>query len=156
MSRTLSVNYFFVGDIKPANVLLFKDRSGGRLVAKLSDFGSCQPADGLDTHVRYDLLGTEYWNAPEAYDCTHSHYRSTFRDCFSFGLLGFYILFESQPFGQPETLQGQQREDLRKAKMNWRGLSCLIEAKTRATMAMYEKPRGFQTHKLSATGDRSG
>ncbi|KAI8676147.1 Serine/threonine protein kinase [Fusarium sp. Ph1] len=114
------------GDIKPDNILLFENPSNGRLTAKLSDFGGCQPPDDSDAYDRYQLLGTEYWNALEAYDCGHPHHRSIYRDIYSFGLLGFYILFGSHPFGNPEERTSREIEGFYNFKSNWRGLSYLV------------------------------
>ncbi|UPK89199.1 hypothetical protein LCI18_000134 [Fusarium solani-melongenae] len=114
------------GDIKPDNILLFEDPSNGRLTAKLSDFGGCQLSDDSDNYDRYQLLGTEYWNAPEAYDYDHPHHRFIYRDIYSFGLLGFYILFGSPPFGNPEERASRESERLYNFKSSWSGLSSLV------------------------------
>ena len=46
------------GDLKPENVLLF--HAPGRLMAKISDFGFCNPF----AESRDQIGGTLYWNAP--------------------------------------------------------------------------------------------
>ncbi len=118
------------GDVKPDNILLFQNRRDGKLVAKLSDFGGCQPSPSHtaeDAHEDYDLLGTEYWNAPEVYDRSHQHYRAPFRDYFSFGLVGCYLLFESYPFGAPGVLTPEKRAGIERGKANWDGLVLLVD-----------------------------
>ncbi|KAF4945478.1 hypothetical protein FSARC_14421 [Fusarium sarcochroum] len=119
------------GDVKPANVLIFENPSTGELVAKLSDFGGCHAEDDSDVTTQFELLGTEYWNAPEAYDSDHTQHRSKFRDIYSFGLLGFYILFESYPFGDPGPRSSHQNEALRLFKSDWKALSSYVITRLR-------------------------
>ncbi|KAL8877470.1 MAG: hypothetical protein Q9198_004520 [Flavoplaca austrocitrina] len=93
------------GDIKPQNVLLFRQELGGPLIAKISDFGGCHASEELErTNPQlkdfiYSLAGTEYWNAPEAASRDDPNFGTETRDYYSFGLLALYILFEEPPFG---------------------------------------------------------
>jgi serine/threonine protein kinase len=91
----LSVIY---GDIKPENVLIFDSQDQKRIVAKLSDFGFCQPRHDYE----WEAGGTPYWNAPE---CLRSapqdlrHFaKSNLRDIYTFGLLSIFLLTEESPF----------------------------------------------------------
>jgi serine/threonine protein kinase len=92
------------GDIKPHNILIF--RKGTTIIAKISDFGGCQPpTDGNPSEYlnKFAVMGTEYWNAPEVYPDDRGDWnaqsRLVTRDYFSLGLLAYYILFEVKPFG---------------------------------------------------------
>lgn len=81
------------GDIKPHNVLVFKNKSG-KYHAKVIDFGySTRYAD--DNH-RIRLPRSWPWNAPEhdrdAREWRPSDAKKT--DIFSFGLLCLWLLFE--------------------------------------------------------------
>lgn len=74
------------GDMKPSNVLLFRDKDV--YVAKISDFGFCLVGDDELKTIRG---GTHYWNAPETIsqapaDITIYKYEKT-RDLYSFGLV---------------------------------------------------------------------
>lgn len=95
--HTLSVVY---GDIKPDNVLIFESQDAGRMVAKLSDFGFCQPAENYS----FEAGGTPYWNAPEclagAPSTLKQYVKSNKRDIYAFGLLACYLLTEEAPFGE--------------------------------------------------------
>ena len=104
------------GDIKPQNVLIFRRTEDGSLVAKLSDFGGCysfEEAKGQEAQrgvIAYNLAGTEYWNAPEAYSKDNPAFARETRDYYSFGLLTFYVLFESLPFGDEEDNNAENME----------------------------------------------
>ncbi|KAI9766943.1 MAG: hypothetical protein M1840_006240 [Geoglossum simile] len=112
------------GDIKPQNILIFRKSSADPIVAKISDFGGCQPADDggnvPDRLAKSALMGTEYWNAPEAYPTDdggqNPQARMATRDYFSVGLLVYYILFEEKPFGDDGDISDENLAKVKKAK----------------------------------------
>jgi serine/threonine protein kinase len=82
---------FLHGDLKPANVLIFREES--RFVAKLADFGY-STTEGLQA-----TGGTFDWQAPE-------YETSALGDCFSYGLLIWSVLFldgETPPHRRDQT-----------------------------------------------------
>lgn len=120
------------GDVKPENILIFQHPTTGQMTAKLSDFGGCQPLSDEDgTGVDYRLRGTEYWNAPEAYDETSPYFRQVLRDYYSFGMVGAYILFGEELFGPPRERTIEERAQMRRSKQSHRSMSYLIEARLR-------------------------
>lgn len=82
------------GDIKPQNVLIFKDDDGG-YAARMTDFGYSTPY--LSPGQRLKLPRSLPWNAPEndrsAREWTMTAAKKT--DVYSFGLLCFWLLFET-------------------------------------------------------------
>jgi ankyrin repeat protein/serine/threonine protein kinase len=103
------------GDLKPGNVLIFPGEDSKRLIAKLSDFGGCQPSAAgeydrsrIDANLEmFPLAGTRLWNAPEVARANHPHFRSKYRDYYSLGLVIFFVLFGAMPFNQAtRVLQG--------------------------------------------------
>jgi serine/threonine protein kinase len=80
------------GDIKPENVLVFKEKSG-QYSAKVIDFG--YSARYTDHSHQLMLVGSELWNAPE-----HSNHgpwslsQAIKADLFSLGMLFLWLLFE--------------------------------------------------------------
>ncbi|KMU82554.1 hypothetical protein CIHG_00335 [Coccidioides immitis H538.4] len=88
------------GDLKPDNVLIFRDASGN-LTAKISDFGFSQvelPAGSPS----FGAGGTEYWNAPEclrdAPDPLAIFRKEKSRDFYSYALLAVSIFLGEPPF----------------------------------------------------------
>jgi len=88
------------GDIKPQNVLVFKD-STGKISVKVTDFGYSTLASGAEGGVF--LPKSKPWNAPE-------HHWGEFKvpdakkaDIYSFGLLCLWVLFGSIPSPQSST-----------------------------------------------------
>lgn len=80
------------GDIKPENVLVFREKSG-EYCAKVIDFG--YSAWYIDDKDRLEIRGTEIWNAPEHGSCPSFWTLSEAinSDIFSFGMLCFWLLF---------------------------------------------------------------
>lgn len=74
------------GDVKPSNLLIFKDSLG--MTAKISDFGFCLTGD---QELQTARGGTPLWNAPEclknAPESLRAHRYEVTRDYYSFGLL---------------------------------------------------------------------
>lgn len=89
------------GDVKPGNILIFRDTPTSPETVKLSDFGGCQPsvAEAYDSSRRmanlevFPLAGTQVWNAPEVSSASHPHFRSMYRDYYSFGLVLYFVVF---------------------------------------------------------------
>jgi serine/threonine protein kinase len=83
------------GDIKPQNVLVFRDKSGA-IFAKLADFG----------YSGWDMLESEKilikpprsrpWDAPEYHHHGFSVAKARLLDIFSFGMLCMWIMFEDK------------------------------------------------------------
>lgn len=99
------------GDIKPENVLVFKENPG-KYCAKVIDFGyAARYTDGTG---RLTLSGTELWNAPEhgsrARQWTLS--QAIKADLFSFGMLCFWLLFEPSLSGTAPLPQDFQVADV--------------------------------------------
>ena len=111
------------GDIKPQNILLFRNQDGS-LIAKLSDFGGCyasEEAKQLSSRIGNTLnglAGTEYWNAPEATSREHPSFGLETRDYYSLGLVTYYLLFEDLPFGDDTNRSTLNLESIAKLKHN--------------------------------------
>ncbi|KAH8885906.1 kinase-like protein [Thozetella sp. PMI_491] len=92
------------GDIKPQNVLVFKDDSGS-FTAKVADFGfSTQYA--LDNH-RIMLPESKPWFAPECLRYPGFSPQEAVRtDIFSFGMLCLWFIFERHLSGILPSLEG--------------------------------------------------
>ena len=106
------------GDIKPQNVLLFRDQDGS-LIAKLSDFGGCFASEeAKQLNTLNGLAGTEYWNAPEATSRENPSFGLETRDYYSLGLVTYYLLFEDLPFGDDASRSTLNLESIAKLKHN--------------------------------------
>lgn len=83
------------GDIKPQNVLVFKDKSGP-IFAKLADFGY----SGWDMNESKKILikppRSRPWDAPEYHHHGFSVAQAKLLDIFSFGMLCMWIMFEDK------------------------------------------------------------
>ncbi|CAI7622993.1 unnamed protein product [Penicillium manginii] len=134
------------GDVKPENILIFQHPTSCQLTAKLSDFGGCQPVpDEEATGVDSRLLGTEYWNAPEAYDENNPYFRKTFRDYYSFGMVGAYIIFEKELFGPAKELTEEQKAHMRESKESYQSIAHLIEEKLWTTHSFVRSRHAQET-----------
>ncbi|KAK3356289.1 serine/threonine protein kinase japonica group [Lasiosphaeria hispida] len=93
----MHTNRIVHGDIKPKNVLVFKEISG-EYRAKVIDFGYSTKYILHDQRLR--LPRSEPWHAPEILDCNNRHGwewtppEATKTDLFSFGMLCLWLLFE--------------------------------------------------------------
>ena len=81
------------GDIKPANILISTDDSGG-LVAKLADFGHSIIARDKSDVCR--LPSSEPWTAPEWHHRHHSFAEARRMDIYSFAMVCLW-LFINEP-----------------------------------------------------------
>ena len=119
------------GDIKPQNILIFKNHDGS-LIAKLSDFGGCYASvDGTQPKSQPELFvnglaGTDYWNAPEASSREHPSFGRKTRDHYSLGLVAFYLLFEDVPFGDDSDGSALNLERIAGLKHNPREMGRLV------------------------------
>lgn len=121
------------GDIKPQNVLIFRKSPNDPLIAKLSDFGGCQPSieDEASMH-EFSVLGTEYWNAPEVIDAKGEPTmlsRRVTRDYYSMGLVIYYVLFGDMLFGDDEDDSHGNLERITEIKNDQSKMQQLIKAK---------------------------
>ncbi len=152
------------GDFKPQNILIF--RKGSTIIAKISDFGGCQPpVDGNTSEYlsKFAVMGTEYWNAPEVYpDGGNWNLQSRLmsRDYFSLGLLAYYVLFEEKPFGDDgdntdhnlarivelkQSEKGPINQLHAKMKSHWKLAGPSIEVnKLTEAVGLYERQELFQ------------
>jgi serine/threonine protein kinase len=78
------------GDIKPANILIFRDDLN-RCIAKVADFG--YSTVGTENGLVY-LPKSVPWNAPEHHGRDFTFQRAIKTDTYSFGLVCLRILFE--------------------------------------------------------------
>jgi serine/threonine protein kinase len=78
------------GDIKPANILIFRNDLN-RYVAKVADFGYSTVV--MDDGLVY-LPKSVPWNAPEHHGRDFTFQRALKCDTYSFGLVCLRILFE--------------------------------------------------------------
>lgn len=77
------------GDLKPANVLIFRDEAG--IVAKLADFGLS--VEEQKTAAPCLLGGTKGWQAPEVEQGNVSNEFLLQADSYSYGLLVWSVMF---------------------------------------------------------------
>ncbi|KAF8545112.1 hypothetical protein BDD12DRAFT_906012 [Trichophaea hybrida] len=131
------------GDVKPQNILLFREKHDGPLVAKICDFSGCQPPEDDDpppttaaTNTEDVLIvGTEYWAAPEALPLPTTDELAppcsgkVTRDHYSMGLVIYYILFEQMPFGDDGDNSEKNMERIANIKSNWDEMARLLQGK---------------------------
>ena len=79
------------GDLKPGNVLVFKNETG-RYVARVADFGYSTRYCGIDDVI--SMPKSVPWNAPEHHHRGFSMPRAKKMDVYSFGALSLWLLFE--------------------------------------------------------------
>jgi len=80
------------GDIKPQNVLVYKD-STGKTTVKVTDFGYSTLATGEAGPGRVFLPKSRPWNAPEHHFEEFTAVEAKKTDIYSFGMLCFWFLF---------------------------------------------------------------
>jgi serine/threonine protein kinase len=100
--NAIHLDRFIHGDLKPENVLIFRQSPGDRYTAKLADFGFSDDVEQLPFGVEGNPAGgTDYWNAPECFDPNADlrTCRRASRDLYSFGLVAWYIVASRLPFG---------------------------------------------------------
>jgi serine/threonine protein kinase len=100
---------FVHGDLKPDNVLLYKQN--GRIVAKLGDFGLCMTEIALTSTSRKTAAGTPGWQAPEVESGTWFELRELSKaDNYSYGLVIWSILLHGGRV--PPSIEGLSRHQL--------------------------------------------
>ncbi|KAH8896841.1 kinase-like protein [Thozetella sp. PMI_491] len=105
----MHVNHVIHGDIKPQNILIFREESGA-FAAKVADFGySAWHASGSE---RIELPRSWPWYAPECDEYPEFTVQQALRaDVFSFGMLCLWLLFDSylsgaRPLPEPAQPRG--------------------------------------------------
>ena len=82
------------GDIKPQNVLVFKDAVTKKITVKVADFGYSTLTEGESGKVL--LPKSRPWNAPEHHFGEFEVQAAKKTDVYSFGMLCLWILFGSR------------------------------------------------------------
>ena len=89
------------GDIKPQNVLVYKDAITGKITVKVADFGySTLTVGGSGTVF---LPKSRPWNAPEHHFGEFNTQEAKKTDVYSFGMLCLWFLFGDRLSGIPQT-----------------------------------------------------
>jgi serine/threonine protein kinase len=88
------------GDIKPQNVLVFKDATG-KTTTKMTDFGYSTLTAGEEGRVF--LPKSRPWNAPEHHFGEFKALEARKTDVYSFGMLCLWILFGNSLPDIPQT-----------------------------------------------------
>ena len=89
------------GDIKPQNVLVFKDAITRETTVKVADFGySTLTAGGSGTVL---LPKSRPWNAPEHHFGEIKAHEAKKTDVYSFGMLCLWVLFGNRLSDVPQT-----------------------------------------------------
>ena len=89
------------GDIKPKNVLVFKDAITRKITVKVADFGYSTLTVGESGKVL--LPKSEPWNAPEHRFWGFEVREAKKMDVYSFGMLCLWLLFENRLSDIPQT-----------------------------------------------------
>ena len=89
------------GDIKPQNVLVFKDAITRKITVKVSDFGYSTLTVGESGRVL--LPKSRPWNAPEHHPGGFKAHEAKKTDVYSFGMLCLWVLFGNQLSDYPQT-----------------------------------------------------
>ena len=89
------------GDIKPQNVLVFKDAITRKIIVKVADFGYSTLTVGESGKVF--LPKSRPWNAPEHHFRNFKVHEAKNMDVYSFGMLCLWFLFRSRLQDIPQT-----------------------------------------------------
>ena len=89
------------GDIKPQNVLVFKDVITRKITVKVADFGYSTLI--VDEPGKVSLPKSRPWNAPEHHFGEFSVQEAKKTDVYSFGMLCLWLLFGSRLSDTPQT-----------------------------------------------------
>ena len=89
------------GDIKPQNVLVFKDAVTKKTTVKVADFGYSTLIVGESGKVF--LPKSRPWNAPEHHFGEFSAQEAKMTDVYSFGMLCLWLLFGNRLSDIPQT-----------------------------------------------------
>lgn len=87
----ISISEIIHGDIKPGNVLIFKNDAGA-YTARVTDFGYSTRFANEDDSFR--MPKTSPWNAPEHHSNWFKPAQARKMDLFSFGMLCLWLMFE--------------------------------------------------------------
>ena len=89
------------GDIKPQNVLVFKDAITRKVTVKVADFGYSTLTAGESGKVL--LPKSRPWNAPEHHFGEFKVHEAKKMDVYSFGMLCLWVLFGGRLSDFPQT-----------------------------------------------------
>ena len=89
------------GDIKPQNVLVFKDATNRKITVKVTDFGYSTLTVGESGKV--SLPKSRPWNAPEHHFGEFESREAKKTDVYSFGMLCLWFLFGNRLSDIPQT-----------------------------------------------------
>ena len=89
------------GDIKPQNVLVFRDATTRKITEKVADFGYSTLTTGESGKVI--LPKSRPWNAPEHHPGGFKVQEAKKTDVYSFGMLCLWILFGNRLSDIPQT-----------------------------------------------------
>ena len=89
------------GDIKPQNVLVFKDATTKKITVKVADFGYSTLTVGESGKV--SLPKSRPWNAPEHHFGEFNPQEAKTTDIYSFGMLCLWLLFGTRLSDIPQT-----------------------------------------------------
>ena len=89
------------GDIKPQNVLVFKDIFTTKITVKVADFGYSTFTMGKSGKVL--LPKSRPWNAPEHHFGEFEAHEAKKTDVYSFGMLCLWVLFGNRLSDFPQT-----------------------------------------------------
>ena len=89
------------GDIKPQNVLVFKDATTRKITARVADFGYSTLTVGQSGKVL--LPKSRPWNAPEHHFGGFKVHEAKKTDVYSFGMLCLWVLFGNHVSDFPQT-----------------------------------------------------
>ena len=88
------------GDIKPQNVLVFKDAITRKITVKVADFGYSTLTAGESGKVL--LPKSRPWNAPEHHFGEFEAHEAKKTDVYSFGMLCLWVLFRNRLSDVPQ------------------------------------------------------
>ena len=91
------------GDIKPQNVLVFKDAITRKITVKVADFGNSTLTVTASESGKVLLPKSRPWNAPEHHFGWFKANEAKKTDVYSFGMLCLWVLFGNRLSDFPQT-----------------------------------------------------